>query len=275
MDIRPLSSCTFKEIISCFLQAFENYFVPMSQDETYYKKRWEAACIDYNYSFGAFDKELLVGFILIGIDTRNNLKVSYNMGTGVLPNYRGQNIVGRLYAHAIPQFKNLGVQLCQLEVIQKNTAALKSYQRIGFTIQKNYLCFTFNRNGVLQPEEFQINPIEIHQIIPIIHPYNRNYSWDNQVESLLKANFSSFLVSFNSTLVGYIIINLETGYIAQCEVFIDEEVYWDILIQAVFELASDGRIHNVEKKLISKIQTFKKFNFKQIINQFEMKMVIG
>jgi GNAT superfamily N-acetyltransferase len=274
MKIKPLSTISFTAVVDCFLKAFEDYFVPMPEELSYYKKRWEAACIDFNYSFGFFENELLVGFILTGIDTRNDLKIAYNMGTGVLPNYRGQNIVGQLYDHAIPLFKTIGVQVCQLEVIQNNMPALKTYQRIGFSIQKEFLCYTFETSLFEQKNDIELKKVELQELIPFVKSFNQNYSWDNQIESLLRNDLSAFIVSVGKVKIAYFIIDLNSGYIAQMEVFADIPENWERLIQSIFYLVSEGKIHNVDNRLMSKIQSLNDFNFQNVINQFEMKLLI-
>ena len=92
MTVRNLANISFDELLSCFLAAFENYYVQMPTDKSYYKERWRLAKVDYNYSYGMFDKNKLVGFIIHAIDKRNGTLIAFNTGTGVLPSYRGKRL---------------------------------------------------------------------------------------------------------------------------------------------------------------------------------------
>ena len=72
MEVRHLGDMDFGTIMECFLVSFENYFVQMPTDHAYYKQRWKAAGVQYELSFGMFDGERLVGFILNAIDRRQD-----------------------------------------------------------------------------------------------------------------------------------------------------------------------------------------------------------
>ena len=149
MEVRHLGDMDFGTIMECFLVSFANYFVQMPTDHAYYKQRWKAAGVQYELSFGMFDGERLVGFIINAIDTRQGHLTAYNSGTGVIPEYRGQRIVKTIYEHAIPELRKKGITKCQLEVITENEKAIKSYKGIGFTICKHYKCYkgTISSNG--------------------------------------------------------------------------------------------------------------------------------
>jgi len=64
MEIKSLAHSSFEAIVDSFLSAFEGYFVKMPEDKEYYRKRWAAAKVDFDLSFGMYDQEQLVGFII-------------------------------------------------------------------------------------------------------------------------------------------------------------------------------------------------------------------
>ena len=139
--IRDLATTELKDIVHCLTLCFDNYFVQLPSDTSYWKERFRCARVDYSLSFGAFDENLLVGFIIIGVDSRNEKLTAFNTGTGVLPSYRGRKIVDMLFAHAFPLFISRGITHCGLEVIQDNTRARHVYERIGFAVSRTFLCF--------------------------------------------------------------------------------------------------------------------------------------
>ena len=141
MIVKKLGNIAFETIIDCFLKSFKNYYVELPTDINYYKQRWELAKVDFNLSYGMFDNEKLIGFIINAVDERNGIKIAFNTGTGVLPEYRGKRIVKSIYDDAIPDLKKNGITKCSLEVITDNMKAIKSYQSIGFEICKTFECY--------------------------------------------------------------------------------------------------------------------------------------
>ena len=140
MEIRPLTETPLETTVECLTRAFSDYFVQMPADPIYWRKRWKGARVDYRASFGAFEKEQLVGFMIHGLDFRNGLYTAFNTGTGVVPAFRGQRLVGKMYETALPQLENRGIRACSLEVIQENEKAVKAYQKVGFSIVRELKC---------------------------------------------------------------------------------------------------------------------------------------
>jgi len=132
MIIKQLHTTSIHTIIDCFLLAFDQYFVEMPSDKVYYIERWKAAQVDFALSYGMFDDEKLVGFILHAIDKRFGVLTAYNAGTGVISEYRGKRIVKALYQFAIEDLKQNGIKKSTLEVITENEKAIKAYEGIGY-----------------------------------------------------------------------------------------------------------------------------------------------
>ena len=105
MTVKHLGDTDFDTIMACFLSAFDNYFVKMPTDYNYYRKRWKASKVDFNLSYGMFDNDQLVGFIIHAIGRRHGEYIAFNSGTGVIPAYRGKKIVKTIYEFAIPELK--------------------------------------------------------------------------------------------------------------------------------------------------------------------------
>ncbi|MCO6493579.1 MAG: hypothetical protein J5I98_34480 [Phaeodactylibacter sp.] len=83
MIVKKLENIEFDIIAACFLKSFENYYVKVPTDKNYYKNRWEMA-VDYALSYGMFDGENLVGFIINAIDNRNGKKIAFKAHNGRL-----------------------------------------------------------------------------------------------------------------------------------------------------------------------------------------------
>src|SRR5690606_28619003 len=106
----------------------------------------------------------------------------YNTGTGILPDYRGLAIIDKLYAHAIPEFKEKGVEKCLLEVICENERAIRIYKRIGFRITRELNSF----RGKL-PESASgkgLQKCHFSEVLDSGLYKAEHYSWDNSAEAV-------------------------------------------------------------------------------------------
>lgn len=207
LTVKDLKNIDFDELLDCFLMAFENYFVKMPTDRNYYKERWRIAKVDFKLSYGMFDQEKLVGFIINAVDNRNGALTAFNTGTGVIPEYRGLKIVKSIYDYALTDLKRNGVVNCSLEVITNNEIAIRSYQSIGFEIIKKYKCYngTINleNSDSVDLEEISCNKIDWENL-----PSNKYYSWDNQKETIQEGKFKFFRVLNHHIPESFFAINL-------------------------------------------------------------------
>ena len=193
MTVKNLSHITFDEVLDCFLLAFENYFVKMPSDRNYYKERWRAAKVDFNFSYGMFDKGRLVGFIIHAIDKRDGMLTAFNTGTGVIPEYRGNRIVKSIYTYALKDLGENGIEKSTLEVIKKNETAIRSYKSIGFKVCKNYKCFT-GAVSIENCDPFELKEIALKNVDWKNLPNQEFYSWDFQKETILERNYTFYHV---------------------------------------------------------------------------------
>ncbi|AUP77390.1 GNAT family N-acetyltransferase [Flavivirga eckloniae] len=269
MEVKPLDHIEFSKLMACFLKAFENYFVKMPTDHQFYKERWKMAKVRLDLSYGMFDNETLVGFIINAIDERYGELIAFNTGTGVLPQYRGQRIINTIYKHAIPELKSKGIFKCTLEVIKENTIAIKTYERIGFKITKNYKCYSGSlgiKDGVSNFELKQVDASyftwgELHQ---------DTYSWDNHINTIARGNYHFYSVLADGKPESYFIINPENGYIAQFNVLNDSPKNWDRLFEAISNVSNAIKINNVDEQLTSKVNALNIAGLQNTVDQYEM-----
>lgn len=271
MTIKNLEKIAFDKIIECFLLAFKNYFVEMPTNLDFYRKRWKYAKVDLKLSYGMFDNEKLVGFIINGIDSRNGVLTAYNTGTGVIPDFRQRNIIKQIYDYAIPKLKSNGIEKCLLEVITANKIAIKTYENIGFDITRTLKCY----KGGLNNSKIDINLIEkkLNQIDFKTLPNQEYYSWDNHKNSL-KANpdYRFFQVETDAEICSYFIINNQSGYLAQFDVLDNNASNWNDLFCAIESISKKIKINNVDSKFQEKIEVLKSLGIENTIDQYEMEM---
>lgn len=274
MQIRNLQETSLPEIVDCLLQAFEGYFVKMPDDLLYWQNRFTAARVDWELSFGMFDGNRLIAFIIHGIDFENDTLTAFNTGTGVLPQFRGQKIVDQLYAFAFPLLKKSGIEACSLEVIQTNAIAVSVYKRIGFSITKEYNCY----NGILHVPETNgtVSEISIDEIFEKENPNHPFYSWDhrNEAINLARKNYKAY--SFQcETGAGYFILNPGTGYLAQLEIEPETAENYMQLLSGIRKISSAVRINNVDSRRILLRESLVKASLDNTVDQFQMRMGLG
>ena len=269
MKVKSLEHINFSVLMNCFLKAFENYFVKMPADHGYYKDRWSMANVRFDLSYGMFDGDKLVGFIINAIDKRDENLIAFNTGTGVLPEYRGQRIVSSIYEYAIPELRKNGITKCQLEVIKDNTKAIKAYEGVGFKTTKTYKCF--NGDIVLEGEVsgFELKRVnESYFDWRVMH--QQNYSWDNHINTIKKGSYSYYAILVKGKLDSYFVIQPDNGYVAQFNVMDSTVQSWNRLSSAMKSISKTIKINNVDEQLISKIKFLNQIGLKNSIDQYEM-----
>ena len=274
MKVKTLDTIPFDTLLDCFLEAFENYFVKMPTDKSYYVQRWKAAKVDYSLSYGMFDEDRLVGFIIHAVDTRSGVKTAFNTGTGVIPEYRGQGLVKAIYDHAIPHLRQNGIPIITLEVITKNTKAVRAYEGVGFEIIKDYMCYAGEIQAVQDaPVELMKTSIKDFDLEQL--PRQEYYSWDFQKETIVEGNYTVYQVMDSGKTESFFIINPDNKYVAQLDILGEDQRSWDRLFAGIRQVSPEIKIINVDGRLTDKIDYIQKHGLQNTINQYEMKLKIN
>jgi len=271
MEVRHLSNTDFETIMECFLLAFDGYFVKMPTDYDYYKQRWKAAKVDFELSYGMFDNNKLVGFIIHAIDKRGDDITAFNTGTGVIPEYRGQRIVKSIYKYAISDLIQNGITKSVLEVIVENEKAIKAYKSIGFNICKKFKCYA----GLLSLDHNheKIKEIPFHEISWEQIPNQDKYSWDFHYSSLKGGNSRYFNVMKGNRVESFFTIK-QDGTINQLEVLNNEKGNWERLFSAIQTISKQVRIINIDDSLEEKLTLIETLGLKNTVNQYEMELFL-
>lgn len=205
MMITTLEGSTLSEITTVFNDSFADYILPMQLTEEQLSMKMKTDRVDLRYSVGVVDQGVLVGFILHGTDIIDGKKVLYNGGTGVVPAYRGQRLVGQMYAFLKPLISDFDSSI--LEVIVGNDAAIKSYEKVGFSIERQLNCYKAD----LQPKKDSLS---------FAVTVSKNYDWDlfqsfwdwkptwsstNAALSLLASTNVLLTIELDHKVVGYLI----------------------------------------------------------------------
>jgi GNAT superfamily N-acetyltransferase len=255
-------------IVETLLEAFSDYFVPMQKSIDFWEKYWQTNRVRFDLSFGVFDAERLVSFMMNGVDFRVGKLTAFNVGTGVIPTYRGQKMVKQLYDFALPIFKNNGIENFGLEVITQNIKAIKAYQSVGFQIDKLYQGF----RSELPKMVFGVNysAKEVERANWENYTFKKeNYSWEFS-ESGVEGNPTNFryVELYNKVLMAYYIFNPVTNTIVQFEA--KHKQGYDAMYHHWQNNFDYLRILNVQHQ--EKINFLNQYQFENFINQFEMVM---
>jgi len=280
MEIKTLNGVSVEVILDAFNLSFSDYFVPFHLTLEQLNSKIFAENVDLGLSVGVFEAENLVAFILHGVHETDGQKISYNAGTGVIPQKRGLGLTAKMYAYMLPILKEKKFSTVWLEVISENTPAIKSYEKVGFKRVRKVSCYkgipkVVETNKAVEIKKLGIYNWEIMKSFWDIAP-----TWQNSIHVLnrLKEETISWGAYFHNELVGYIIYNPNSKRIQQ--IAIDKK--WrkqriastlisiiakepDILISII---NVDARVENVQ-------QFFEKMGFDKFLEQDEMKLEIN
>jgi ribosomal protein S18 acetylase RimI-like enzyme len=274
MEIRSLADTGIDRIVASFNRAFAGYFVPMPTEVSYWANRFAATGVDYAFSYGAFDGEELAAFVLQAVGTRDGQRVAFNTGTGVLPGYRGQGWVDRLYDYAWPRLRASGVARCQLEVIDINARAIRVYERIGFT-RDRYLRSFAGRLALPPQPDFTETPATLEELSAFPYPTGP-YAWDFTTETLARTATSYrirkvFAGANTADWIGYYLLNPENGYIAQLEA---RSGFAATVLAGVQRHCASVKIHNVAAERTGLIEQLTRSGLDNTVNQYEMSLAL-
>ncbi|GAM26910.1 hypothetical protein SAMD00019534_100850 [Acytostelium subglobosum LB1] len=147
LEIRSLIDTPFEELVTCLRVSFIDYVVNFQEVPVeYWRKRWDCAGINYDISFGAFERSSnkLVAFVLLAEGLHEGAKTAFNCATGVIQQFRGQRLVNTIFQHAIPILRQqYQVTKLLLEVVSINERAVRAYKRVGFNIERTLPCYKY------------------------------------------------------------------------------------------------------------------------------------
>lgn len=203
MHVDTLENVSGTELASVLNAAFANYFVEIKIDESQLNDKIALERIDRSMSAGIFTEGRLVGFALIGIEG----ETSYNGGTGVLPEFRGNAMTERMYELIIPKLRTASIRSHTLEAIIENTAAIRAYESIGFSRVRTLACFSGKAEiarGNDSAELRQLDDIEDDIAVAFC---NALPSWQNSLAAVRKLPNSHDLIGafLGGELAGYLI----------------------------------------------------------------------
>lgn len=274
MQIKKLTIQDTECLLQAINQAFADYIIPfkLTAEQLHFKITSENIQLDW--SVGVFVDKTLIAFIMHGVYTYNGETCVYNAGTGVLPAFRGQGLVGKMYDFISPFLRENQTRKLVLEVIEGNHSAIRSYEKFGFSIQRKLLCFE-GKLHVEKPEKnVVIKTLDDFSWSVLQSFWDIEPSWQSAPQAM---NFikPSLLGAFvEQELVGYVFFNPLLKRIYQIAVspgYRRKGIGTQLLAETSFY--TDGekiQVNNVDESA-EHIQLFlEKYGLINDISQFEM-----
>lgn len=197
-DIRidSLTKVPFEAVADAFLEAFADYGMTLDYESLAAMLKRRGARFDL--SFAAFAGNRIVSFIINGVGEFAGQTTAYDTGTGTVKEFRGRGLTDRIFNYSVSRLVEAGVERYLLEVLTHNAPAVKIYSRQGFSVVREFECYTApNAQAAAQlsakvaaavrVEAVSVADIERHAEFMDFAP-----SWQNSLESV-KRNPEAFL----------------------------------------------------------------------------------
>lgn len=265
MEIRTLEHSPLKDIYECFTDAFANYVIPLQFDEEMTMERWKLADVDYRLSYGAFEGDHLVAFI-IHLKTSEEL---FNFGTGVIPTHRGQRLVEKMYQ----QIEADHAGTYSLEVIKENTKALKIYQHLGFKIKRDLISVqgVLNINTALDKHfHYDIRPLVYAEEMAKIRLYLPSVENSSDILTRYSDQYELHELRLDKKLMAYAVYYPKTGSIKEVGALSPIEENLDQLFLQMKLNGEKLRVMNIDGKAIGLISYFCDRDVNIFVSQYEM-----
>ena len=274
MEFRTLQQTPLEELSVVFNQAFQNYFVEIALTPEQLAGKFAADGVRLDLSVGAFYREKLVGFIFHGTNEQAENRVAYNGGTGVIPEYRGQQLTIKMYEFILLILKQEEVKKIRLEAITENIRAIKSYTDLGFSIIRKVDCFRGNfktketsHEIILQQQIDEETAQQLWEVTP---------TWQNSFLSVRRQAkaVQCLIVKKENQVAGYLLLHTKNGRVMQFAV----HPQWrnngiaSALFQKAAQLKETLAIINLDSKSEITTSFLKKHGFNYTLSQYEMEL---
>lgn len=277
MKLKNLCDTGIDIIHKAFLDAFSEYEVKIDVPIEKLNEMLLTRDYDPSLSIGCFEDDRLLGFILTGYRSINNKKCCYDVATGVIQEYQNKHIGSVLLKELMNNIERNGIDLFQLEVLEKNIVARKLYEKNGFIITRRLRCYEkeFMDTNIKKSTYKVSHDRSFLKSIDEIEYVSFKPTWQNSLKAFYNNEEKYYVIYFldNDVIIGYGIIHKERGDILQVGV---RENYRDkgieeTLIKEMANSVGKAKVTllNIENKsyLQNKLEENQYNNF---TNQFEM-----
>ncbi|MHC4499415.1 MAG: GNAT family N-acetyltransferase [Planctomycetota bacterium] len=222
VEIKQLSTINIETVHEAHVKAFAHYVEPFALSFQQFKYMLERRGCNLDLSFGAFNNNELVGFVLNGIGTWNGRLTAYDTGTGIIKTFRKKGIAARMLSESLPVLRDNNMSQYLLEVIRTNTPAYDLYKKAGFEVTREFDYYISTKDKVVirgskLSDEFPLREIDDPDWDLFRTFWDFVPSWQNSIDSISRKfdRFTILGMFDNDNIVGYGVIEKETGDIPQ------------------------------------------------------------
>ena len=247
-------------------RSFADYEIPTFLSYEQFINLIKRNSYDARYSYCILNDEgEAVGLSISGRRSKDSVDVFYDIATGIDKDYRGKHLGDELIKAIGQKIAASGGGAYYLEVLKDNKAALKLYERNGFKIKREMICF----KGVKEELKTLKNSLDLKlkkfDDETLADDLSDRPSWQNAAISLVSAGHYS-IASLND---GYIIFDPVTSEIARLKAD-DHETYQKLISFGISKCLKDViRMINVDITL-PLVRYLKESGFKEEVRQYEM-----
>ena len=274
MQIRTLTAQYTDDLLKAINNAFADYIVPYQLNIEQLMAKVVSENIQLELSLGVFEEENLIAFMMHGVREQNGRTVMYNAGTGVLPEYRRQGLVSKMYNYILSILKESQAEKIVLEVIESNQSAIRAYEKNGFAITRKLLCFggEIQTNVTSNTCSIQILDNLSYDVFQSFWDVKPSWQSDNPSMDVMKPEaFGAFV---NDKLVGYILfnpINKRLYQIAVAPAYRRKGIGTQLLARIQQQIPQENvQFNNIDVRAENLKSFLEKHGLANIINQFEM-----
>lgn len=91
MIFKNMSELSAEDLVALWNKGFEGYFLNSTLDLSKFMARTVHEGLSLEHSLVMFENKEPIGFVMNGFRTIDGSKVAWNGGTGIVPDYRGED----------------------------------------------------------------------------------------------------------------------------------------------------------------------------------------
>ncbi len=182
LNFKPAITLSFDELAAAFNASFAGYFYPQQSTGASFARRTRLEQIDVEHSLLAYDGDTFVGLALLGIRGSRG----WCAGFGIVPERRGRGHAGELMNEFVAEARNCGLKQLSLEVLSRNTPAIRLYERAGMRVTRDLLIL--ERAGLVnEPDQpNQLSEADPATLLRHFHRLHQTTSaWQRDLPTLL------------------------------------------------------------------------------------------
>lgn len=278
-NYKTLEDTNIETLHQTFVDAFSDYQVKIDLPFWKFKGMLQRRGYVPGISIGAFKDGNLVGFVLNGLRIWNGKKTVYDLGTGVVGEYRKLGITSNMILNIKDVFKEKKIEQYLLEVLQTNISAFELYKKQGFEIIRSFSCFQTDKNKYVKVSDWNVEHVDKFSSADweqLKEFWNYEPSWQNSVDSInaVPDSFTYSVVRIDNKIAGYGLVDKKTGDIPQLAV---DKKYRNkgiarCIVADLCENTESARLSvlNVEDSYKPMIDFLLYSEFESVVAQYEM-----